>query len=471
MIGPCGACCFSRSSRHSRPRPARGATWLDPDARGFTLQWRDGPAPGAPTRDAGRLRPLPDGSVIFASDLLDPTARPRLWRLRLDGRIGSMAWAGVPLAHAAEARGTVLLIRRGETTIERLRLSPRRRTVVADLAAAPGFRDFGEAPALAALADGSIAVATLNGAWRVVPGRPITQFPRQLAGAPALLVLAGGALAAVLSDGSLATVSAGGAFRGLDVRTVGAVAATGDGRLLTTTADPLVPGRVALTVIDPLGATVRLPSAPVTGRPGGDGGTLAETPWQPPRSMAVAADGSFMLLTSGDRLRAAVPADRPRPRVALDPATRATLRHGRVGYRAGAAGRLALELRSGGALITRASGRTSGGAGELLSRRRRLPGSTTSGCAWTRVRGDRSRALLVVDEAGMVPTRQLAELLDHVERAADKLVLVGDDRQLPAIEAGGALRGLIQRGLAVEFGENVRQANGWRGGVRRGTSR
>ena len=75
---------------------------------------------------------------------------------------------------------------------------------------------------------------------------------------------------------------------------------------------------------------------------------------------------------------------------------------------------------------------------------------------------------------------ELAELLDHVERASGKLVLVGDDRQLPAIEAGGAFRGLIQRGLAVELGENVRQANVWErealdhlraGRVRRGARR
>jgi ATP-dependent exoDNAse (exonuclease V) alpha subunit len=37
------------------------------------------------------------------------------------------------------------------------------------------------------------------------------------------------------------------------------------------------------------------------------------------------------------------------------------------------------------------------------------------------------RSVLVVDEAGMVPTRELAELLDHVQRASGKLVLVGDD--------------------------------------------
>ena len=56
------------------------------------------------------------------------------------------------------------------------------------------------------------------------------------------------------------------------------------------------------------------------------------------------------------------------------------------------------------------------------------------------------RAVLVIDEAGMVPTRELAELVEHVERAGAKLVLVGDHRQLPEIGAGGAFRGARTRG-------------------------
>ena len=46
-------------------------------------------------------------------------------------------------------------------------------------------------------------------------------------------------------------------------------------------------------------------------------------------------------------------------------------------------------------------------------------------------------SVLVVDEAGMVGTRDLARLLDAAEQAQAKLVLVGDDRQLPEIQAGG----------------------------------
>jgi ATP-dependent exoDNAse (exonuclease V) alpha subunit len=73
--------------------------------------------------------------------------------------------------------------------------------------------------------------------------------------------------------------------------------------------------------------------------------------------------------------------------------------------------------------------------------------------------------VLVVDEAGMVPTRQLAALLDHVEAVDGRLVLVGDHRQLPALEAGGAFRGLVQRGLAVELQENRRQVHAWERGA------
>jgi conjugative relaxase-like TrwC/TraI family protein len=69
--------------------------------------------------------------------------------------------------------------------------------------------------------------------------------------------------------------------------------------------------------------------------------------------------------------------------------------------------------------------------------------------------------VLVVDEAGMASTRQLATLLEHVERADGKLVLVGDHRQLPEIEAGGAFRALVARGAAVELTQNQRQAEQW----------
>jgi hypothetical protein len=71
------------------------------------------------------------------------------------------------------------------------------------------------------------------------------------------------------------------------------------------------------------------------------------------------------------------------------------------------------------------------------------------------------RTVLVVDEAGMLGSRKLARLLDHAERAGTKVVLVGDDRQLAAIEAGGGFRGLRLRLGASELTENRRQQETW----------
>jgi ATP-dependent exoDNAse (exonuclease V) alpha subunit len=58
--------------------------------------------------------------------------------------------------------------------------------------------------------------------------------------------------------------------------------------------------------------------------------------------------------------------------------------------------------------------------------------------------------VLVVDEAGMVPTRQVSELLDQVERVDGKLVLVGDHRQLRELEASFASL-LLHEGRSVIY--------------------
>jgi conjugative relaxase-like TrwC/TraI family protein len=72
-----------------------------------------------------------------------------------------------------------------------------------------------------------------------------------------------------------------------------------------------------------------------------------------------------------------------------------------------------------------------------------------------------SRTVLVVDEAGMVGSRKLTRLLEHAQRAQAKLVLVGDDRQLAAIDAGGGFRALRIRLGASELTENRRQLHAW----------
>jgi conjugative relaxase-like TrwC/TraI family protein len=72
-----------------------------------------------------------------------------------------------------------------------------------------------------------------------------------------------------------------------------------------------------------------------------------------------------------------------------------------------------------------------------------------------------ARTVLVVDEAGMLGSRKLTRLLAHAQQAQAKVVLVGDDRQLAPIDAGGGFRALRLRLGASELTENRRQQQAW----------
>ncbi|MBK6721406.1 MAG: Ti-type conjugative transfer relaxase TraA [Sphingomonadales bacterium] len=72
-----------------------------------------------------------------------------------------------------------------------------------------------------------------------------------------------------------------------------------------------------------------------------------------------------------------------------------------------------------------------------------------------------SRDVLVIDEAGMVGTRQMERVLSHAADAGAKVVLVGDPQQLQAIEAGAAFRAIHERHGGVEISEVRRQRDGW----------
>jgi Ti-type conjugative transfer relaxase TraA len=72
-----------------------------------------------------------------------------------------------------------------------------------------------------------------------------------------------------------------------------------------------------------------------------------------------------------------------------------------------------------------------------------------------------SRDVLVIDEAGMVGTRQLERVLSHAAGAGAKVVLVGDPQQLQAIEAGAAFRSIHERHGGAEIGEVRRQREDW----------
>ena len=69
--------------------------------------------------------------------------------------------------------------------------------------------------------------------------------------------------------------------------------------------------------------------------------------------------------------------------------------------------------------------------------------------------------VLVIDEAGMVGTRQLERVLSHAAEAGAKVVLVGDPQQLQSIEAGAAFRSIHERHGGAEIGEVRRQREDW----------
>ncbi|UJX45271.1 Ti-type conjugative transfer relaxase TraA [Xanthobacter sp. YC-JY1] len=72
-----------------------------------------------------------------------------------------------------------------------------------------------------------------------------------------------------------------------------------------------------------------------------------------------------------------------------------------------------------------------------------------------------SRDVLVIDEAGMVGTRQLERVLSHAAEAGAKVALIGDPQQLQSIEAGAAFRSIFERHGGAEIGEVRRQHEDW----------
>ena len=69
--------------------------------------------------------------------------------------------------------------------------------------------------------------------------------------------------------------------------------------------------------------------------------------------------------------------------------------------------------------------------------------------------------VLVIDEAGMIGSRQMERLATAAAEAGAKLVLVGDAQQLQAIEAGAAFRLLTERHGAREISAVRRQHEEW----------
>ncbi|POH60311.1 MobF family relaxase [Arthrobacter glacialis] len=73
----------------------------------------------------------------------------------------------------------------------------------------------------------------------------------------------------------------------------------------------------------------------------------------------------------------------------------------------------------------------------------------------------RSNQLVIIDEASMVSTYQLAALVDQATGAGAKILLVGDPAQLDSIDAGGVLGWLDRTGCAQRLSTVWRFTNEW----------
>lgn len=69
--------------------------------------------------------------------------------------------------------------------------------------------------------------------------------------------------------------------------------------------------------------------------------------------------------------------------------------------------------------------------------------------------------VLVIDEAGMIGTRQLGRIASKINEIGAKLVLVGDPDQLQPIEAGTPFRDLLNRHGAATLSEIHRHKDDW----------
>lgn len=106
----------------------------------------------------------------------------------------------------------------------------------------------------------------------------------------------------------------------------------------------------------------------------------------------------------------------------------------------------------------------SGMAAENLEAGSNIPSRTLASLelGWSKGRDTLThKDVLVVDEAGLVGSRQMERVLIHARDAGAKVVLVGDAEQLQAIEAGAAFRALTERYAAAEITDIRRQREDW----------
>ncbi|MGF9566878.1 Ti-type conjugative transfer relaxase TraA [Neorhizobium sp. BT27B] len=109
-------------------------------------------------------------------------------------------------------------------------------------------------------------------------------------------------------------------------------------------------------------------------------------------------------------------------------------------------------------------GALAGKAAEGLEKEAGIASRTLSSweLRWSQGHGQlNEKTVFVLDEAGMVSSRQMALFVETVTKAGAKLVLVGDPEQLQPIEAGAAFRAITERIGYAELETIYRQHDQW----------
>ncbi len=105
-----------------------------------------------------------------------------------------------------------------------------------------------------------------------------------------------------------------------------------------------------------------------------------------------------------------------------------------------------------------------GKAAEGLQKDAGIESRTIASLEWAWAQGkDRlgPRDVLVIDEAGMIGSRQLGRVLAEARKSGAKVVLVGDARQLQPIEAGAPFRAIVERIGVASIETIIRQREEW----------
>ena len=105
-----------------------------------------------------------------------------------------------------------------------------------------------------------------------------------------------------------------------------------------------------------------------------------------------------------------------------------------------------------------------GKAADGLREGSQIESRTIASLEWAWAQGkDRlaPRDVLVIDEAGMIGSRQLGRVLAEARKAGAKVVLVGDGKQLQPIEAGAPFRAIAERTGFAEIATIRRQREQW----------